>query len=291
MMTPAKASTTITKHADLEGRTLAYRQFGEGPPLVLAVRFRGTMDSWDPLFLDELAKNFMVVIFDYTGLGGSTGTPTYDRASLAKDARDLIDFLGFDKVVMGGWSLGGVVAQVCATTYPDKVSQAVLIGTAPPGHPKVSGEPIFIKTAMNPVNTLDDEFILFFEPASESSKAAAKRSHDRIAERKAGRSPAIPEATFMKLLSEARDRSTIYPDPEGAHMRKLAAGVVPLLVISGDHDIACPVENWLELVRDWKSLHLVTLPQAGHGPHHQEPHFCADVIASFVRNHRSGEHP
>ena len=291
MMTIANASTVETRHANLESRTLAFRKFGKGPPLVLAVRFRGTMDSWDPLFLDELAKNFTVVIFDYTGLGGSTGTPTYDRASLAKDARDLIDFLGFDKVVMGGWSLGGVVAQVFAVTYPDKVSQAVLIGTAPPGHPKVSAEPLFIKTAMNPVNTLDDEFVLFFEPASEGSKAAAKRSHDRIADRQMGRSPAIPEAIFMKLLSEAKDRSTIYPDPQMAHMKKLSGGDVPLLVISGDHDIACPVENWLELVRDWKSLHLVTLPQAGHGPHHQEPHYCADVIASFVRKHQVRERP
>lgn len=282
----ANASTIETRYADLEGRRLAYRQFGDGPPFVLAVRFRGTMDSWDPLFLDELAKTFTVVIFDYTGLGGSTGTPTYDRASLAKDAKDLIDFLGFDKVVVGGWSLGGVVAQVFAVTYPEKVSQVVLIGTAPPGHPKVSAEPLFIKTAMNSVNTLNDEFVLFFEPASEGSRAAARRAHDRIAERRTNTSPPIPEATFMKLLSEAKDRSTIYPDPEGAHAKKLAAGEVPLLVIAGDHDIACPVENWLELVRDWKSHHIVTLPQAGHGPHHQEPIYSVDVITSFVRNHQ-----
>ncbi len=290
-MTAETATTIQTDHADLDGRKLAYRKFGKGPPIVLAVRFRGTMDSWDPLFLDELAKNFTVVTFDYTGLGASTGTPTYDRASLAKDAKDLIDYLGFEKVVMAGWSLGGVVAQVFSTAYPDKVSQAVLIGTAPPGHSKVSGEPLFIKTAMNPVNTLEDEYILFFEPASDGSKSAAKRSHDRIAHRHKDRSPSIPEATFMKLLNEAKDRSTIYPDPDGAYMAKLSAGEVPLLVISGDHDIACPVENWLGLVRDWKSLHLVTLPQAGHGPHHQEPQYCADVISSFVRNHQLTERP
>jgi len=278
------ASTTSTKFADLGDRKIAYRKFGSGTPLVLNIRFRGTLDSWDPLFLDELAKKFTVVIFDYTGLGASTGTPTYDRDSLVKDAKDLIDFLGFEKVVIGGWSLGGVVAQKFSVTHPEKVSHTILIGTVPPGKPEVSGEPLFIKTAMHPFNGLDDQTILFFEPASERSRDAARRSYGRIESREIDRSPTIPEAVFMKLLSEAKDKTTIYPDPEGADMAALSSGLHPLLVISGDHDIACPIGNWLPLTTKWKTLHLVTVPQAGHGPHHQEPAFCAETIASFVKS-------
>lgn len=280
------ASTTPTKFANLGDRTLAYRMFGMGTPLVLNVRFRGVLDSWDPLFLDELAKTFTVVTFDYTGLGASTGTPTYDRALLAKDARDLIDYLGFEKVVIGGWSLGGVVAQVFTSNYPEKISHTVLIGTAPPGTPPVNGDPLFIKTAMHPFNDLDDETILFFEPSSDRSREAARRSHERIAGRNLDRSPIIQESVFLKLLSEAKDKSTIYPDPDGKNAAKLAAGECPILVISGDHDIACPIGNWLPLTTTWRSLHLVTIPQAGHGPQHQEPAFCAETIASFVRNIR-----
>jgi pimeloyl-ACP methyl ester carboxylesterase len=280
------ASKTPTKFAELEDRKIAYRRFGSGTPLVLNIRFRGTMDSWDPLFLDELAKNFEVVIYDYTGLGASTGDPSYDRASLVKDARDLIDFLGFKKVVIGGWSLGGVVAQKFTATHPELVSHTVLIGTAPPGKPEVSGERLFMETAMHPSNGLDDQIILFFEPTSEGSREAAKRSLERIESRDVDRSPQIAEAVFMKLLSEAKDRSTIYPDPEGLEMAALAAGPNPVLVVSGDHDIACPIENWLLLTKKWKSLHLMTVPQAGHGPHHQEPEFCAETITSFVKNVR-----
>jgi len=284
-MSIENAVATATRYADVGDRKIAYRMIGSGAPLVLAIRFRGVLDSWDPLFLDELAKQFTVITFDYTGLGSSSGTPTYDRASLARDAKDLIDYLGFDKVTIGGWSLGGVVAQTFAVQYPDRVSQIVLIGTAPPGHPKIAGEPLFIKTAMKPVNELDDEYVLFFEPASEQSKAAAARSHERIKAREKDRSPAIPETVFIKLLSEAKDRSTIYPDPDGHHGEVLAAGAHPILAICGDHDIACPAENWLELNRDWRSLHLLTIPSAGHGPHHQEPEFCAAAIWAFVRTH------
>lgn len=278
------ASTTPTKFADLGDRKIAYRKFGKGPPLVLSIRFRGTMDLWDPLFLDELAKSFEVVIYDYTGLGASTGVPTYERASLVRDAKDLIDFLGFQKVVIGGWSLGGVVAQKFTVTHPEMVSHTVLIGTAPPGKPEFIGEKLFMQTAMQPYNGLDDQIILFFEPKSERSRQAAQRSADRIASRDTDRSPDIAEGVFMKLLSQAQDRTTIYPDPDGSEMASLASGTTPVLVISGDHDIACPVGNWLTLTSEWKSIHLLTIPQAGHGPQHQEPEFVAQAITSFVKH-------
>lgn len=142
-----------------------------------------------------------------------------------------------------------------------------------------------MKTAMKPVNDLDDEYVLFFEPTSEGSRLAAGRSHERISERKADRSPPIPEAAFMKLLSEAKDRSTIFPDPEGAYMSALAKTDLPILVVAGDHDIACPVENWLGLSGKWRTLHLLTVPLAGHAPQHQEPEFVADAISSFVAHH------
>ena len=40
---------------------------------------RHTMDNWDPLFLDCLAENFTVTVFDYSGLGYSTGTRATPR--------------------------------------------------------------------------------------------------------------------------------------------------------------------------------------------------------------------
>lgn len=83
-----------TRFVDSGGRKLAYRMFGEGQPLLLCLRFRGVMDSWDPAFLDALARNFTVITFDYSGLGQSTGEPSYDRRRMARDAKDVVDALG-----------------------------------------------------------------------------------------------------------------------------------------------------------------------------------------------------
>ena len=69
------------------GRRLAYRTVGAGTPLVLCTRFRGNLDTWDPAFLDALAvRGFLVVTFDYSGLGLSTGARSYAVPALAQDA-------------------------------------------------------------------------------------------------------------------------------------------------------------------------------------------------------------
>jgi pimeloyl-ACP methyl ester carboxylesterase len=275
-----------TQFVQSRGRTLAYRQIGQGPPLVLCLRLRGVMDVWDPAFLDALADHFTVYTFDYSGLGQSTGVPDYRREALAQDALDLIDSLGLNQVVVGGWSLGGLAAQVFVARYPARVSHAILIGTGPPGKQPFPVEPLFMPTAMKFKYSLDDEYILFFEPASELSRRAGHASHERIATRQGDTSPVIPEATYLKLVTESGNPEAIFGDPEGFYFSTLAQTKVPMLAICGDHDIVFPVENWYALNRRWQSLSVLTFPQAGHGPQHQHPEMCALAIAAFVQQMR-----
>lgn len=151
------------------------------------------MDVWDPAFLDALAaQGFRVITFDYSGLGLSTGERDYSPVALAKDARDLIEALDLEGVAICGWSLGGLAAQVVLALYSDRLSHCVLLGTSPPGTLVKVAEQLFYDTAVIPENSFDDEVILFFEPRSPASRAAAKASHDRIAQRKEGRSPPVP---------------------------------------------------------------------------------------------------
>ncbi len=285
LLSNSAAVTVRTRYAESRGRKLAYRQLGNGPSLVLCLRFRGVMDSWDPAFLDALAEHFSVITFDYTGLGLSTGEPSYDRATMARDAEDLVDALGLEKVAIGGWSIGGIAAQIFAARNPERTTHAILIGTVPPGPQPHQAEPIFLQTALPFHNSLEDETILFFEPASASSRAAAVACHERIASRTEDTCPVIPEETYTRILMASHDADAVFPDHEG-YAEKLANAPFPILSINGDHDIVFPVENWYALNRQWKNLHLLTYPEAGHGPQHQFPRHCAEAIASFIRNVR-----
>lgn len=51
-----RAFSSETQFATLKERTLAYRVIGQGEPIILTNRFRGTLDTWDPLFLENLHK-------------------------------------------------------------------------------------------------------------------------------------------------------------------------------------------------------------------------------------------
>jgi pimeloyl-ACP methyl ester carboxylesterase len=280
--TPPGAVSAPTRWIERNGRRLAYRSIGAGTPLVLCTRFRGTLDTWDPAFLDALAaEGFRVVTFDYSGLGASTGEKSYALPALVTDALDLIDGLGLDRVVLGGWSLGGLAAQVLVATRPERVSHAVLIGTGPPGPTVKEPEAIFFATAAHPENPFEDELILFFEPSSVASREAARRSIDRIAARSEDRSPPVPWQWAADFMAK-RTPGPIFP--ADAVLAALKTTAVPLLHIGGDHDVSFPIENWYALNRQLPTLQLLTFPQSGHGPQHQHPEASASAIASFVRH-------
>ena len=276
------ALTAPTQFIETGGRTLAYRSIGKGKPILLATRFRGTLDLWDPAFLNGLAeRGFRVITFDYSGLGLSTGTPSYNPLEMAADPRDLIQALGLKDVILLGWSIGGMAAQVALTLYPQEISHLVLLGSTPPGDLVKPAEQLFYDLAGKDVNDFEDVVALFFEPKSASSRAAASRSQVRIEARKGDTSPAVP-IDFARARIAGGPANPAFPAPPVMEMLKTTS--VPVLHIGGDHDIIFPVENWYALNGVLPTVTLVTYPSAGHGPQHQHPELTADIIASFVRN-------
>lgn len=277
---PSLAATADTQFIESRGRRLAYRSFGSGQPIVLCLRFRGTMDEWDPLFLDTLAAcGLRVVIFDYSGLGRSGGEPTYQPMSLAQDAVDLIEALDLHGVAIGGWSIGGVAAQIVLTMFPQRIRHAVLIGTTPPGKLVKLAEPLFFETAGKEFNTAEDNVVLFFEPQSPNSRAESAASLQRMAARR-DPGPKVDGLWAREWISGG-PRNPVFPSE--AVLEGLKTTSIPMLHIGGDHDIIFPVENWYALNQQIPNLQLLTFPSAGHGPQHQYAVASAEYIAIFLR--------
>jgi pimeloyl-ACP methyl ester carboxylesterase len=247
----------------------------------LCIRFRGTMDDWDPAFLGALAANgFQVITFDYSGLGLSTGDKDYSQAALAKDVKDLIEALDLHDVVVGGWSIGGVAAQFSLLVAADRMTHAVLIGTTPTVRLVKEAEQLFFDVASKPHYDLEDEVTLFFEPRSRISREAAGRSHERIAMRNTEKSIPVTVEWAVSRLGN-KPRNPMYS--ADAMLEFLKTTTISVLHIGGNHDIVFSVENWYALNQQLPTLQLLTLPQAGHRPQHQYPEACAEYIATFVR--------
>ena len=275
-------SDAPTLFAAAPGRQIAYRSVGQGPPLLLCNRFRGTVDDWDPAFIDRLAEQHTVVTFDTSGLGRSGGPPPTSIAVMAGDVADLADALHYPTVSLVGWSLGGFVAQTALARFPGRVTSLILIGTGPAGATDFPAEPVFLERAHKPVNDLEDETILFFEPISEASRKAAAASHERIASRKSDRSVPVPPALWPGLHAAGGE---FRADKLGV-LDTLKRTSIPILVIMGDHDIVFPMGSWYALTRQLPTARLVVFPRAGHGPQHEYIEESVAAIETFVRTNQ-----
>lgn len=274
------ALNSTTEFAEINSRKIAYRSIGTGIPIILINRFRGTLDTWDPLFLDKLAESYRAISFDYTGIGSSTGTLPTNIIQVAKDIKDLADYLDLKKIIAIGWSYGGLVTQAATLQYPELITHTVLLGTNPPGKNDVPFEQAFLDAALKPINDFQDEIVLFFEPASKVSKAAAKLSHGRIAQRiDVSKIPSTQDVFQLYFQGSAGFRE----DKEG-YREMLKKTKTPILIISGDHDISFAVENWFPLVRQLPTAQLIVLPLTGHGPQHQHPELVVEYIKNFIKH-------
>jgi pimeloyl-ACP methyl ester carboxylesterase len=89
--------------------------------------------GWEPV-LEPLARSFEVLSFDNRGIGESETPPgPYTAAELATDAVRVLDEAGVERAHVVGTSLGGMIAQELALTYPERVSRLVLACTTPGG--------------------------------------------------------------------------------------------------------------------------------------------------------------
>jgi len=274
----ALAVNTPTRYINTANSRIAYRTFGRGAPMILCNRLRGILDTWDPAFLDHLAKNNTLYIFDYPGIGLSTGKLAPTMAEVANDVKNLATALKIKKFNLLGWSYGGAVAQSFTAHYPEMVAHLILIGANPPGKNNQPVEQAFLDAAFKPVNDLQDEQVLFFEPASAKSVAAAKRSHQRIASRTKDLSQMVPPDKFGDYFKGIGD----YQQDANQSREKLADTKVPIFILMGDHDPSCPVENWYPIIRKWKTANLLIIPQSGHGVQHEYPGLSAQYIQLFI---------
>src|SRR5260370_14979516 len=67
--------TAPTQSVEAKGIRFAYRRFGKagGVPLVFNQHYLGTMDYWDPVVTDGLARGREVILFNNAGVSSSSG--------------------------------------------------------------------------------------------------------------------------------------------------------------------------------------------------------------------------
>lgn len=132
-----------SREVDLPGRGTAFVRISNGPKgastVLLVHGLFATADLNWSLSMPVLAARFRVVAPDLRGHGRGLPTRRFDGEECADDLAAIVRALELGRVIVVGYSLGGLVAQLFARRYPDMVAGLVLCATAtafevPTGH-------------------------------------------------------------------------------------------------------------------------------------------------------------
>lgn len=119
---------------ELPGRGTAFVRIAGGPagaPTVLLLHgLMATADLNWSLAIPALATRFNVLAPDLRGHGRGLRTERFSGDECADDIAAIVRTLGLGPVVVVGYSLGGLVAQIFVRRYPELVAGVVLCATA-----------------------------------------------------------------------------------------------------------------------------------------------------------------
>jgi pimeloyl-ACP methyl ester carboxylesterase len=125
---PHMTSAELT-HAEVNGRSVAYRYAGESPPLVLVHGFLCDSRCWRRQLAD-LSDRFRVVAWDAPGAGSSFDPPDpFTITDWAQCLAQFLDVVGTERAQILGLSWGGILAQEFYRLYPARVLALILSDT------------------------------------------------------------------------------------------------------------------------------------------------------------------
>ena len=270
-----------TEFVSVDGARLAYRAFGaSGPvPLVLLMRFRGTMDHWDPAFVDPIAEQRPIVLLDNAGVGQSEGEVPGGISGMAEIVRLFAAAKGLEKIDVFGWSMGAAVGLKLTIDHPVLVRKLVFAGSGPGGI--VDAPPMpqkVLETIVKPQTSEDDYLYLFFA-GSEASREAGRSSLNRIARRTeaAAHRPVKPESFKRQLAAVGA-----WAQGSNSAGDVLESVQTPTLVLNGAHDVMVHPYNSYTMNQRMPSAQLILYPDSGHAFHFQYPAQVAGDVIDFL---------
>ena len=263
------------------GLQIEYEQHGSNTgEWIVLIRGLGTqMIEWSPVFIQALiGAGLRVLTFDNRDAGLSEKMKAdYDVTDMASDVIGLMDTLHIPSAHIFGVSMGGMIAQLAAHAYPERVDTlfSVMSSSGAEGLPKASPE-VWEWMSID-ADTREDYIQL--------------DAHSRVV----FGSPGYPEseAHRVKLSTQAYDRC-FSPEGVARQMRAITANrnrvaklqviSVPTLVIHGADDALLPPAHGEDTARHIPGAGYELVQGMGHNIPDALAPVIADQVVTFIRN-------
>lgn len=264
---------------------LYYRNFGDGPPLIIVHGLYGASDNWLSIG-KALARDFHVYLVDQRNHGQSPHSDTHDYPAMRDDLLTFMDSQGLDKAVLVGHSMGGKTIMFLAEAYPDRVDALIVIDMAPTTcHPDdrssqarthqaiVRGMLSVDFSRVKKREDVDEQLAVFVH-----SKKIRNFLMKNVARTGEG-------GYYWKLNAAVigKELPSIF---EGLDLSKYTPGNgitgFPVLFIRGEHSDYINDDCIPAIKRVFPMAEMVTIPDAGHWLHVEQPDLLVKTIRYFL---------
>jgi pimeloyl-ACP methyl ester carboxylesterase len=255
-----------------------------GDKLLLVHGFTGAKEDFEDHIDALAATGWHVVAADHRGHGASSkpdGEDSYSMAVMAEDMASVVDELGWDRFVLLGHSMGGMVAQHMAAALPDRLAGLVLMDTSPVCPDGLDVDSVLAGREVVRQSGLEPLIQLLADGGGPLSTPA----HERLCETRPGYkergdnntrncSPAMWCAIVTEIVDQP-DRLELLRDVEA-----------PALVIVGDQDTPFLAHSE-RMAKTLPNGELAVIADAGHSPQFEAPEEWFTVLTNFLRKVKS----
>ncbi|MFI6102234.1 alpha/beta fold hydrolase [Lentzea sp. NPDC051213] len=278
----------MARFTSFDGTQLAYREAGEGAPLVVLAGGPGRASVYLET-LGGLDAHRRLIILDNRGTGESDEPAdpfTYRRDMLVRDVEMLRRHLRLDVVDVLGHSAGAGIAMGYAADFPDRVGRLVLL------------TPALRSVGLSPEQSDWDTFLASRadRPWFAAATAALERNAagDDSVENRVAASPLLyarwderAQAHANAELGQWKYSVALGYNAEGAFVPGILRRAMeefdhPVLVYACTVDPIAPVRRCAELAGLFPNASMYVHEGVGHYPWVEEPDQVAKQIATFL---------
>ncbi|WP_111309415.1 alpha/beta fold hydrolase [Confluentibacter sediminis] len=245
---------------------------GEGQPFVILHGFLGMNDNWKTMGLKFSETGFQVHLVDQRNHGHSFHSNEFNYDVLVKDLKTYCDAHSLNNIILLGHSMGGKTAMLFAAKYPEMVSKLIVADISPRFYP------IHHDGILNGLSALNFDDI---KSRGEADDVLSKYVSDL----------GTRQFLLKNLYWIEKGRLALRMNLEvlknevgeiGEPLPSQALFEKDTLFLRGDRSEYIGIEDEDIIKNHFPKAEIITIPNAGHWLHAENPDGFFDAVIQFV---------
>ncbi len=252
---------------------LAYREYGQGTPLIILHGLFGQSDNWNTLAKGFAEKGFRVFTLDQRNHGLSPHSDLWSYNHMAEDLKEFIEEHQLQKPILLGHSMGGKTVMYFNYLFPTIASKVIICDIAARAYPPHHNE------VLKALHAVDFDFIKNRKDAEgvlnlHISDYGTKQFLLKNIYWKDTANNVMDWRFNLKVITENYDNISFgVPDFKSD---------LPCLVIKGEKSHYINSDDEAEFKNRYSNVKFASIEGAGHWVHAEKPKEFFDYVMGFL---------